>query len=160
MGERERETMQLSIGPTFWGMLTKCYLLWRSQVCKCEFIFVGISQNISYFNWWSIELANKEERRRTPIVLWRWAAPCSCDCLWMAAWLPGVRAGSVVVRERERDAHTQTHTHTHTSHLLWPLADAKKTHHSMAELSFVEVWVTWRVCFLGVPSCIYDWVLQ
>jgi len=148
MRERERETMQLSFGPTFWGMLTKCYLLWTSQVCKCEFIFLGNSQNISYFNWWSIELANKEERRRTLIALWWWAAPCSCDCFCMAAWLPGVRARSVVVRERER------HTHTHTCHLLWPLADAKKAHHSIAELSFVEVCVIGRVCFLGVLSCI------
>jgi hypothetical protein len=104
--ERERETMQPSFGPTFWGMLTKCYLLWTSQLCKCEFISLGNSQNISYFNWWSIELANKEESRRTLIALWWWAAPCSSDCFCMAAWLPGVRARSVVVRERERDTHT------------------------------------------------------
>jgi hypothetical protein len=112
--------MQLSFGPTFWGMLTKCYLLWTSQVCKCEFIFLGNSQNISYFNWWSFELANKEERRRTLIALWWWAAPCSCDCFCMAAWLPGVRARSVVVRgrERERETHTHTHTYTHMSFVM------------------------------------------
>jgi hypothetical protein len=67
-----------------------------------------------------------------------------------SVWRPGCLASALALLlwERERD------THTHTCHLLWPLADAKKAHHSIAELSFVEVCVTGRVCFLGVLSCI------
>jgi hypothetical protein len=131
--ERERErgkkkTMQLSIGPTFWGMLTKCYFLWTSQVCKCEFIFWGHSQNTSYFNWCSIELANKEERRRTPHCTMMMSRPLFLWFLFysgLAAWRPRLLCCCV----RKRD------THTCARHLLWPLADAKK------QITVLRSWV-------------------
>jgi hypothetical protein len=151
--EREREKkkiMQLSFGPTFREMLTKCYLLWTIQICKCEFTFLGNSQNIPILTDDPLNLPIKTRGVAHPL---RHDDEPALVLVIACGWRPGCLTSALaqLLCERERDTHTQTYRHMS---VVMASGWCQKAHHSIAELSFVEVWVTWRVCFLGVPSCI------
>jgi hypothetical protein len=121
--------------------LSVTYYERSKYVSATSHFFLGNLQNISYFSWWSTELANKEERRRTPIALWWRAAPRSCDSFWMmAALLP---ASALALLLCERDTHTQARTHTHTH--TWVLL--KFASHD--ECAFCECQVVYKVGFFS-----------
>jgi len=146
--ERERKIMQLSFGPTFWGMLTKCYLLWTIQIRKCKFTFLGNSQHIPILTGDPLNLPIKRRGVARPL---RHDDEPALVLVIACGWRPGCLTSALAQLLCERERHT--HTDRHMS-VVMASGWCQKAHHSIAELSFVEVWVTWRVCFLGVPSCI------